>query len=100
MNTGPTEPFTTAFGVIPRPEEPARRADPPPPVPQYMPSHPQYAALSPSGPTATATVVNNIRVGGGGYRRCNHLLHGTLTIATCGLWAPIWFLAWLSSHQH
>lgn len=22
--------------------------------------------------------------------RCNHALHGTLTVLTCGLWAPVW----------
>lgn len=87
-----TEPFTSAFGAVPRPEEPARWPDPPAPAPQY-------AALSPSGPSAHATVVNNIRVGGGSYRRCNHLLHGLLTVATCGLWAPVWFLAWITTRQ-
>lgn len=85
-----TEPFTSAFGAIPRPEEPARWADPPPP---------QYAAFSPSGPTANASVINNIRIGGAGYRGCNHLLHGMLTIASCGLWAPVWFLAWITVRQ-
>lgn len=24
------------------------------------------------------------------HRRVNHLLHGILTAATCGLWAPVW----------
>lgn len=92
MNHGPTEPFTSAFGAVPRPEEPARWTDPPPPVPQY-------AAFSPSGPTANASVINNIRIGGGGYRGCNHLLHGTLTLVSCGLWAPVWFLAWITARQ-
>lgn len=107
-----TEPFTSTFGAIPRPEEPPRRPDPPPPAAQYggfgdmawspdrtnYPS-PQYAAFSPSGPTANASVINNIRIGGGGYRGCNHLLHGTLTLVSCGLWAPVWFLAWITARQ-
>lgn len=24
---------------------------------------------------------------------CNHLLHLLLTVATCGLWAPVWLIA-------
>lgn len=87
-----TEPYTSAFGAVPRPEEPARWPDPTPPS--------QYAAFSPSGPQAHATVVNNIRMGGGyPYYRCNHLLHGMLTAATCGLWAPVWFAAWVISRR-
>lgn len=102
MNTGPTEPFTSTFGAVPRPEEPARWADPPPPMPQYaQPAHyqPQYSPHI--GPTAVATNVTNIKFGAyGGYRhRCNHLLHGSLTLLTCGLWAPVWFLAWVTARQ-
>lgn len=90
MNTGPTEPFTSTFGAIPRPEEPARWPDPPPP-PRYAP------------PVANATVINNIRMSSsGGYlrgHRCNHLLHATLTVLSCGLWAPIWLAAWLMGRR-
>lgn len=89
-----TEPFTSAFGAVPRPEEPARWPDPPPPPAPYQPQYSPHV-----GPSAVATNVTNIKIGGGYYRRCNHLLHGTLTLATCGLWAPVWFLAWITARQ-
>lgn len=86
MNLGPTEPFTTGFGAVPRPEEPERSRWAPPPA--------HY--LSPNA-QAFATSVTNIRVTGGGrgYRRCNHVFHASLTVLTCGLWAPVWAVAWL-----
>ena len=89
MNLGPTDPFTTGFGAVPQPEEPER--------PRWAP--PLTAAghyLSPSA-QAFATNVTHIRVTGGGrgYRRCNHALHASLTVLTCGLWAPVWVVAWL-----
>lgn len=103
MNIGPTDPYTTGFGAVPRPEEPERPSwAPPEPVHAPYAPTPGYAAtvgyrqLSPNA-QAFATNVNNIRITGGGYgyRRCNHALHATLTVLTCGLWAPVWFVAWL-----
>lgn len=91
-----TEPFTSAFGAVPRPEEPARLPDPvlyPAPVPPANHWGPSY------GPQATASVTNNIRIGGGYRRRCNHVLHASLTLLTCGMWAPVWLVAWLVSRQ-
>lgn len=63
------------------------------------PQRAAYAPYAAGGPQANASVVNNIRVGGGGYYgpRCNHALHATLTVLTCGLWSPVWLLAWLAS---
>lgn len=96
MNVGPTGPYTTGFGAVPRPEEPERTGWAPAPV-SAAPS-PPWSAISPNA-QAFATNVTHIRVAGGGYgyRRCNHLLHGTLTLLTCGLWAPVWFLAWVTA---
>lgn len=102
-----SEPFTTGFGAVPRPEEPERPGWTPPPVPPHpMPAWntdptppPPANHWGPSyGPAAQASVVNQIRIGGG-YRRCNHVLHFALTLFTCGLWAPVWFVAWLVSRQ-
>ena len=91
-----SEPFTTGFGAVPRPEEPERPGWTPPPVPP----HPLVNHWGPGyGPSAQSSVVNQIRIGGG-YRRCNHVLHAALTLFTCGLWAPVWFVAWLVSRQH
>lgn len=100
---------TTTFGAIPKPEEPPRipEAQPyytsqnyPPPggygQQPYAPAN--YSPFAPQGPQANAAVVNNIRIGGH-VRRCNHLLHGSLTLLTCGLWAPVWFFAWLNAKQ-
>lgn len=112
-----TEPYTASFGAIPRPEEPERPGwaprpvydqggNFPPPQPYTTPAgYPvpsaQYSPFAPAGPQANAAVINNIRVGGNGYgrRRCNHVLHATLTVLSCGLWAPVWALAWLASKQ-
>jgi hypothetical protein len=41
-------------------------------------------------PLATATVVNNVSVRGGGDSLVG--LHIVLTILTCGAWLPIWLL--------
>jgi hypothetical protein len=111
MNLGPTEPYTTGFGAVPKPEEPARDTSafiPPSPRPNTRmsrpsPHHPYpWLGGSPEASrqyqAANATVVNNIRFGGPyGRRGCNHLLHGSLTVLTCGLWAPVWFFAWLGA---
>lgn len=112
--------MTTGFGAVPKPEEPARPqyaeggvippaqsithtepypepiygSQPPywPPQPgQYAP--PSYSPLAPQGPQANAAVVNNIRIGGA--RPFNHMLHLVLTICTCGMWAPVWLVAYL-----
>lgn len=104
MDLGPTEPYTTGFGAVPKPEEPERPEWAPPPIPppaQYV--SPWTASAQPypwaAGGNAAATVVNNIKVGAHGYRRCNHLLHATLTFFTCGLWAPVWGIAWAASRR-
>ena len=41
-------------------------------------------------PQATATVVNNVSVRGGGDSLVG--LHLVLTLLTCGLWLPVWLL--------
>lgn len=41
-------------------------------------------------PQATATVVNNVSVRGGGDSMVG--LHIVLTILSCGLWLPVWLL--------
>jgi hypothetical protein len=43
-----------------------------------------------AAPLATATVVNNVQVRGGGDSMAG--LHIVLTILTCGAWLPIWLL--------
>jgi hypothetical protein len=43
-----------------------------------------------AAPLATATVVNNVQVRGGGDSMV--ALHIVLTILTCGAWLPIWLL--------
>lgn len=43
-----------------------------------------------SAPGATATVINNVNVRGGGDSLVG--LHVVLTILTCGAWLPIWLL--------
>lgn len=112
-----TEPYTAAFGAVPTPEEPPRLPDPPirnrpaggagegrQIYPNYEPGPPQYYApapyaapsyspFAPRGPQANAAVINNIRIGGA--RPFNHTLHLMLTIGTCGLWAPVWLVAWM-----
>jgi hypothetical protein len=94
MNSQPTEPVTTGFGAVPRPEEPPRFE----PRPYVAP--PSQPWFSHGGAHANATVVNNIRVAGGSRRtRCNHLTHFLLTVSTCGLWAPVWFFAWVTARQ-
>lgn len=100
--------MTTGFGAVPRPEEPARDtsafAPPEPrpmppwqqhPVPTQMPQYapPAYSPFATQGPQANAAVVNNIRIGGG--RPFNHMLHLVLTVCTCGMWAPVWLVAYL-----
>lgn len=108
-----TEPYTTGFGAVPRPEEPEREGWTPPPVPQDSQPYPASYGLPPqyappqnhwgpahyNGPAANASVVNQIRIGGH-VRRCNHVLHATLTLLTCGLWAPVWLVAWLVDRQY
>lgn len=118
-----SEPYTTGFGAVPQPEEPQRpgydggtypshpmpawRDEPHPhwndePQP-YWQQAAHYGQPQPGpqyfGPAASSSVVNQIRLGGG-YRRCNHVLHAALTLFTCGLWAPVWFVAWLVSRQY
>ena len=108
---------TTTFGAIPKPEEPARPqyaeggvitpgqwefpSPPPgwqPPVPPggygqqpYAPAN--YSPFAPQGPQANAAVVNNIRIGGA--RPFNHTWHLVLTLLTCGMWAPVWLIAYM-----
>jgi hypothetical protein len=122
MDLGPTtpgrEPFTSEFGAVPTPEEPARRPDPEPrpfrvvppgthsPHYAYPWSDParqagyqdvppvSYSPFATQGPQANAAVVNNIRLGGG-TRGVNHGLHFLLTVLTCGLWAPVWLILWI-----
>jgi hypothetical protein len=108
-----SEPFTTGFGAVPVPEEPQRPgyggvypSDHPMPAwrdephPHWNDEPQPYWQAPPSpGPAASSSVVNQIRIGGG-YRRCNHVLHAALTLLTCGLWAPVWFVAWLVSRQY
>jgi hypothetical protein len=69
----------------------------PPPVAPYVPLYapPNWAA----GPQANASVVNQIQFGGMYRPRCNHVLHATLTVLTCGMWAPVWAVAWAVSRQ-
>lgn len=30
-----------------------------------------------------------------GVRRTNHVLHGLLTLVTCGMWLPVWLCVWV-----
>lgn len=69
----------------------------PPPYgqqPQQQPYYPQGAYGPPPQPPVYAPqhgrVVSKHSMGAGG-----HSIHATLTLFTCGMWAPIWFLAWL-----
>lgn len=95
---------TTTFGAIPKPEEPPRIPDPQPyygspnyPPPggygqqPYAPAN--YSPFAPQGPQANAAVVNNIRIGGA--RPFNHTWHLVLTLLTCGMWAPVWLIAYM-----
>jgi hypothetical protein len=104
----PTEPFTTGFGAIPRPEEPAR-FEPQPYVaapPGMVPGAHYSTVVQPSSPTITVapvqTTIFTARSTSGGYtyrRPCNHVLHASLTLITCGLWAPVWIVAWAVARQ-
>ncbi|MDG4783265.1 hypothetical protein O7614_26750 [Micromonospora sp. WMMD961] len=60
---------------------------PPPPQGQYPP--PGYA---PQPPQQQWKVVKT-----GGAR---HGMHAMITLFTCGLWAPVWVIAWLFSRKH
>ena len=95
MNLGPTEPFTTGFGAVPRPEEPARFET----VPIVAPGTVNWNR---------ASVVNNVHVQPPLYpiaglalrkTRVNHTFHFLLTVLTCGLWAPVWFFVWVTARQ-
>jgi len=33
-------------------------------------------------------------------KRTMHGLHAVLTFATCGLWLPVWLLAWILNELH
>lgn len=45
---------------------------------------------------SAAPVINNNNVVVGGARRgFNHTTHLVLTLFTCGIWFPIWFLSWI-----
>jgi hypothetical protein len=67
------------------------------PMPVYqqpmMPYPPSFGPNYSAGPQANSSVVNQIRIGGA-YRPFNHGFHLMLTVLTCGLWAPVWVIAW------
>ncbi len=56
--------------------------DPQPEPPRYQP------------PPQHGRVVSKQRMSGSG-----HSIHAVLTLFTCGLWAPIWFLHWLFTRK-
>lgn len=67
--------------------QPQGRYEPPRWQPQHgRPLHP----LS----TQHGKIVTRGKVGGSG-----HSIHAILTLFSCGLWAPIWFLHWLFTRK-
>ncbi|UGT54401.1 hypothetical protein [Nocardia asteroides] len=61
--------------------------------------HPAYRqAYQPPQPVMPVVNVTQNNLGGGYVqvrRGPNHGLHLTLTILSCGLWAPVWILVWV-----
>jgi hypothetical protein len=61
------------------------------PPPYGAPQQPVYYQQPYVAPVQQhGKIVSKHRMGVGG-----HSIHATLTLLTCGMWAPIWFLAWL-----
>lgn len=60
--------------------------------PASMPQQPALPYMQPQVPHGV--VVSQQRMGAS-----THTIHGVLTLFTCGLWSPIWFLAWLFSRK-
>lgn len=58
----------------------------PAPVYYQQPPQPQPVPVAPRH----GRVVSKHRMGAGG-----HSIHATLTLFTCGMWAPVWFVVWL-----
>ncbi len=61
--------------------------------PPEQPTYPPPGGQAPHGyrpPAQPARVVTKQHMRGGA-----HTVHLILTVCTCGLWAPIWFLHWL-----
>lgn len=58
------------------------------PYGQQPPAYYQQPAAAP--PARHGKVVTKHRMGAGG-----HSIHATLTLFTCGMWAPVWFVVWL-----
>lgn len=72
--------------------QPYQQQPPYPPYGQQQPAPVYYQQPPPVVPAEPrhGRVVTKRRMGGG-----THSVHATLTLFTCGLWAPVWFLAWL-----
>lgn len=59
------------------------------PYPQQPPPPPQVVYVQQPAPQ-----VMRSRASGGA-----HTVHLVLTVCTCGLWAPVWFLHWLFARK-
>lgn len=49
----------------------------------------------PYPPTPPPQQFKVVKTGG-----ARHGMHAMISLFTCGLWLPIWFLAWLFSRKH
>lgn len=97
--TGPAHPpepeqdasFTQGMSTIVPPQyqtqPPMRPMDLPPPAGYVHAPYP-WLGGSPAASAMAQSNVTNIHLSG--RRGVNHALHGTLTVLTCGLWAPVW----------